>query len=117
MIASLIPFLLHQEPPKSQALSQISTSGPRPQSNPIPDKFFNLMVLPRDVTKDRLVDVMKQFSVTLAVRCSFYYIVSEDLTEASFDSGEKVAKIKTWELIKIIVQMSRNNSGEMSPKY
>jgi len=43
--------------PEGQAPPPAAT---RPKNNPIPDQFVNLQVLPKDIKKRQLVDVMKQ---------------------------------------------------------
>jgi hypothetical protein len=110
-IASLTPFWLQQEPPKSTAPPQNPPAATRPKSNPIPDQFFNLRVLPKDITKGKLVDMMKQFAITFGVRCSYCHAVSDDLTEGSFDSDEKPTKVKARELIKTIQALKVEGAG------
>ncbi len=110
MIGSLIPFWLHQQQPSS-APPQNPPAVPRPQTNPIPDKFVNLQVLPKDITKKNLVNMMKQFSTTFVVRCSYCHSVSDDLTEGSFDSDEKPTKVKARELIKTILETNKDISS------
>jgi hypothetical protein len=83
---------------------QGASAGVRPQSNPIPDQFVNLKVLPKDISKPELVNLMKQFSVTFGVRCSFCHSVSDDLTQGRFDSDEKDTKVKARDLLRMIFQ-------------
>jgi hypothetical protein len=125
VIASLTPFWLHQEQAKppvqaNAAVGQVQNppaaqqnppAAARPKSNPVPDKFVNLMVLPKEITKGKLVDMMKQFAITFGVRCSYCHAVSDDLTEGSFDSDEKPTKVKARELIKKILEMKAEDSG------
>jgi len=84
----------------------------RPANNPIPDRFVNLSVLPKDITKAQLVNVMKQFSVTFNVRCSYCHTVSDDLTQGSFDSDAKDTKGKARELLKSIYQVKSPGLGK-----
>ena len=79
-----------------------SPASPRSRDNPIPDQFINLQVLPKDISKQHLVGMMKQFCITFAVRCSFCHSVSDDLTRGSFDSDAKETKQKARELLKLI---------------
>ena len=79
----------------------------RPAANPIPDRFVNLQVLPKDISKDQLVTIMKQLSVTFEVRCSHCHTVSDDLKDGSFDSDEKEVKRRTRELLKLIYDSKR----------
>jgi hypothetical protein len=111
MIASLTPFWLHQEQPRPAAPAQNPATAPRPKTNPIPDTFVNLKVLPNDITKPKLVGMMRQFCITFSVRCSYCHTVSDDLTEGSFDSDEKDTKVKARELIKAILEMNSHSPG------
>lgn len=80
-------------------------SGAKTAARPrIPDQFTNLQVLPKDITKPRLMSVMKRFSVTFGVRCSYCHAVSDDLTEGRFDSDDKEPKLKARELLKAIYE-------------
>ncbi len=111
LFASLTPFWMHQDPPKSAAPAQNAPAPPRPKTNPIPDTFLNLRVLPKNIAKPKLVDVMKQISITFGVRCNYCHTVSDDLTEGSFDSDDKETKRKARELIKTILEMKSGGSG------
>jgi hypothetical protein len=70
----------------------------------IPDTFTNLKVLPTTITKPELVGVMKQFAVTMKVRCSYCHAVSDDLSEGSFASDEKPTKEEARKLMRLIHQ-------------
>ncbi len=62
----------------------------------IPDTFTNLKVLPKDITKEKLVDIMKSFTSGLGVRCNYCH-VGEDgqpLSTFDFQSDTKTAKLK-----------------------
>ncbi len=90
---------------KSTTPSSPPSGATRPSSNPIPDKFVNLQVLPKDIGKPQLIAVMKQFAVTFSVRCSYCHTVSDDLTRGSFESDEKEPKGKARELLKLIYNL------------
>src|SRR5215470_15714606 len=89
-------FLLLMQETAAAPNQNAPTSPPqtRPKDNPIPSTFVNLQVLPKDISKHDLVDLMKQFCITFSVRCSYCHQVSDDLTEGSFDSDEKPTKQK-----------------------
>ena len=84
-----------------------SDNQPRPKDNPIPNTFVNLQVLPKDISKRDLVGMMKQFSITFGVRCSYCHEVSDDLTEGRFDSDAKPPKEKARELIKTLLSIGK----------
>ena len=70
----------------------------------IPDTFTNLTVLPAAITKPELMGIMKQFSTTFKVRCSYCHAVSDDLSEGSFASDEKPTKEEARKLMRLIHQ-------------
>ena len=70
----------------------------------IPDTFTNLTVLPATITKPDLMAIMKQFSTTFKVRCSYCHAVSDDLSEGSFASDEKPTKEEARKLMRLIHQ-------------
>jgi hypothetical protein len=111
LIASLTPFWMHQQQSQSQTPPQNASQSPRPKTNPIPDTFVNLKVLPKDITKPKLVGMMRDFCITFSVRCNYCHAVTDDLTEGSFDSDEKDTKVKARELIKSILDASPHSSG------
>jgi hypothetical protein len=77
----------------------------------IPDHFTNLTVLPATITKPELMGIMKQFAVTMKVRCSNCHAVSDDLSEGNFASDEKPAKDEARKLMRLI-----HNATLASPK-
>lgn len=83
--------------------AQAAPTAPAKSSN-IPDHFTNLMVLPATISKPELVGVMKQFAVTMKVRCSYCHAVSDDLSEGSFASDEKPTKEEARKLMRLIHQ-------------
>jgi hypothetical protein len=101
-VAALAVFvcfpLVAQEPADS---SQAPPAVPAKRPN-IPDHFSNLTVLPKTITKPELVGIMKQFTVTMKVRCSYCHTVSDDLSEGSFASDEKPTKEEARKLMRLI---------------
>jgi|ERR1700722_839658 hypothetical protein len=80
------------------------TPPPAPKRPNIPDHFTNLTVLPATISKTELMGVMKQFAVTMKVRCSYCHAVSDDLSEGSFASDEKPTKEEARKLMRLIHQ-------------
>ena len=60
----------------------------------IPDTFTNLKVLPKDISKGELVEVMRGFSGALGVRCTHCHVGSKtgDLREMHFSADDKKEK-------------------------
>ncbi len=77
----------------------------------IPDKFTNLQVLPKDISKDKLLDVMKSFTSGLGVRCIFCHEGEEGkpLSEFDFASDVKTAKQKA--------RIMMNMTHDINTKY
>jgi tetratricopeptide (TPR) repeat protein len=77
----------------------------------IPDKFTNLQVLPKDISKDKLLDVMKSFTSGLGVRCVFCHEGEEGqpLSEFNFSSDIKTAKQKA--------RIMMNMTHDINTKY
>lgn len=79
----------------------------RPMQNPIPDTFTNLQVLPKDIAKADLVQIMKGFCVTFEKRCSYCHVATDDLSQADFASDEKETKKKARELLHFILEAQK----------
>jgi mono/diheme cytochrome c family protein len=76
---------------------------PAPAKRPnIPTHFTNLSVLPDTISQADLVAVMKQFAITMKVRCSNCHAVADDLSEGDFASDEKPAKVEARKLMRLI---------------
>ncbi|MCI0444199.1 c-type cytochrome [bacterium] len=59
----------------------------------IPDKFENLQVLPKDISKKELVTIMKSFTSGLGKRCEFCHLgKGPDLSTFNFSSDDKAEK-------------------------
>ena len=81
----------------------------------IPDTFTNLKVLPKDITKEKLVDIMKSFTSSLGVRCNFCH-VGEDgqpLRTFDFQSDTKTAKLKA----RTMMEMTHNINSDYLSRF
>lgn len=88
--------------------AQQSPQGQKPpMRNPIPDTFTNLQVLPKDIAKADLVQIMKGFCITFEKRCSYCHVATDDLSEADFASDEKETKKKARELLHFILEAQK----------
>jgi hypothetical protein len=88
--------------------AQAAPAAPAKRSN-IPDHFTNLTVLPATIAKPELLGVMKQFAVTMKVRCSYCHAVSDDL-EGNFASDEKPTKEEARKLMRLIHEATMNSA-------
>jgi tetratricopeptide (TPR) repeat protein len=65
-----------------------------PAGAQVPDEFTNLKVLPKDIGKQELLDIMKGFTAALGVRCSACHVqeVPGDFSTFDWASDEKDEK-------------------------
>jgi hypothetical protein len=77
--------------------------APPPQRPNIPDKYTNLQVLPKTISKPELVGIMKQFCITFKVRCSYCHVATDDLSEANFAADDKSTKADARDLLRKIL--------------
>jgi hypothetical protein len=89
LICGCVIFLVAQTP-----------QGPPPQRPSIPDKFTNLQVLPKTISKPELVGIMKQFCITFKVRCSYCHVANDDLSDANFAADDKPTKADARDLLR-----------------
>lgn len=62
-------------PPPTPGATQPQPQGAR--RNPIPEKFTNLQVLPKDITRQELVQTMRGFAMATGTRCNFCHVSSD----------------------------------------
>ncbi|MFQ5708472.1 MAG: c-type cytochrome [bacterium] len=69
----------------------------------IPDKFTNLKVLPKDISKSELLENMKSFARGLGVRCQYCHVGEEGKPLSTFDfaSDKKPEKAAARVMIKM----------------
>lgn len=73
----------------------------------IPQTFENLQVLPKDIPRAELIQVMRGFASDLGVRCQYCHVVppganANTLQGMDFKSDDKVEKKKAREMIKMV---------------
>ena len=107
VLASQAPV---QGPPVQQASPQAPSQGAPPR-NPIPDTFTNLQVLPKDIAKPQLVNIMKSFAITFEKRCSYCHVATDDLSQADFASDEKATKKQARQLLQLVRDLQRTESA------
>jgi len=79
----------------------------------IPDKFQNLQVLPKDISKRELINKMKNATRGLGVRCEFCHVgEGNDLSKFDFPSDDKQHKVKA----RIMFKMVKYINEEVMPK-
>lgn len=90
-----------------------------PRKSPIPDTFTNLQVLPKDITKQQLVQTMRGFAMQTGSRCNFCHVSSDpsdtdgkDLSKFDFASDAKEHK----KIARVMMQMVRSINQEFLPR-
>jgi predicted Zn-dependent protease len=80
----------------------------------IPDEYTNLKVLPKDISREKLIEVMKNFTYSLGVRCNFCHVGEEGkpLTTYNFSSDQKVEK----QTARAMMQMVQAINADYLPK-
>ena len=88
--------------------------GSRPVSAQLPDKFTNLKVLAKDISKDELISVMRGFSQSLGVRCEHCHVDDDTSTpkRVDFASDEKKEK----KIARVMMKMASEINGSLLPK-
>lgn len=79
----------------------------RPLAAQIPEKFENLQVLPKDIARAELTQVMRAFSMGLGVRCQYCHVVKaggnpNSLESLDFKADDKVEKKKARVMMKLV---------------
>jgi hypothetical protein len=79
----------------------------------LPDKFTNLQVLPKDISKEDLVNTMRLFSRSLGVRCDHCHEVSEE--HQDWASDKKDAKNAARNMMKMVQEINANFMPKFEP--
>lgn len=81
-----------------------------PAAAQIPDQFTNLQVLPKDIKKEKLIEVMRDFAGGLGVRCTYCHVGEGGPTLANMEfASDEMEKKKT---ARLMLQMVRAINGD-----
>jgi hypothetical protein len=111
----MIPLLPRRGWMTAIALLLLGTGLPvSPLHAQLPDKFTNLKVLPKDVSKGDLTTMMREFSSALGVRCGFCHARKDPSPQSEFDwaSDSKPEK----ETGRVMMRMTRLINTDEIPK-
>lgn len=97
------------KPSWTMLLTLIAGLAPAVQAQ-IPDSFVNLKVLPKDITRPQLVQVMRGFTSALGVRCQFCHLGEEGASLSTFDfkSDEKPTKRTARVMMQMVHDINQN---------
>lgn len=73
-----------------------------PAAAQTPDEFTNLQVLPKDISKRELIDMMRGFAGALGVRCSYCHVGPDDLVGMDFASDERATKQNARRMMRMV---------------
>lgn len=82
----------------------------------VPDKYKNLKVLPKDISKGELIGIMKGFTNALGVRCFYCHVGKNerDLSTYDFASDEKTHKLKTRIMMNMVASINKDHLSKLS---
>ena len=80
----------------------------------IPDKFTNLKVLPKDISKQELTQIMRNFSFALGARCEHCHL-EKKAPEKGFDfaTDDKEAKKTARVMLQMVEDVNREYVGKI----
>lgn len=107
MIRSVVR-LLRPAPLGMLALSMLVVLPATRLAAQIPDEYTNLKVLPEDITRGRLMGVMRGFTFALGVRCSTCHVGEEGrpLDTYDFASDDKAIKLRARQMLKMVTAIN-----------
>ena len=75
-----------------------------PANAQIPDAFTNLQVLPEDISRNSLVQIMRGFSFTLGVRCQYCHVGGDGISfeGVAFDKDDDEDKCKARFMMRMV---------------
>lgn len=89
--------------------------APAPAAAQIPERFENLRVLPKDIPRDTLLQIMRGFATSLGVRCQYCHVQRQgaDGREVTdFKSDDKAPKDKA----RFMMRMTRDLNTQVLPR-
>ncbi|MGP8216115.1 MAG: c-type cytochrome [Bacteroidia bacterium] len=80
------------------------------KTNPPEGGFKNLKILPKDISEKQLHAIMREYSISLGVRCGFCHIRTSDSTKKEYDfaSDAKDDKKIAREMMKMTAYLNAN---------
>lgn len=80
------------------------------QQNPIPEKYTNLQVLPKDIPRAELVPIMRSFALGLGVRCEHCHVgEGNDLSKFDFAADTKAPKAVARQMMRMLDRIQRED--------
>jgi hypothetical protein len=75
----------------------------------IPERFTNLKVLPQNISRDSLVQIMRGISLSLNVRCQYCHVGGDGVSFAgvTFDKDDDPDKLKARFMLRMVDSLNR----------
>jgi len=80
----------------------------------IPDKFTNLQVLPKLISKEKLVGTMRSFTGALGVNCGFCHAEDKTTNKLDFASDDKPEKEEARIMLKMVMGINKDYLSQLS---
>ncbi len=80
----------------------------------IPDKFTNLQVLPKLISKEKLLGTMRSFTEALGVNCGFCHADQEGTDKLDFPSDKKEEKEEARIMLKMVMGINQDYLSQLS---
>ena len=94
----------------------LAIAGATQAQNPIPEKFTNLQVLPKTITRAELVPIMRNFALNLGVRCEHCHVgEGNDLSKFNFSADTKPAKAVARRMLRMTTALNDALKGIGEP--
>jgi tetratricopeptide (TPR) repeat protein len=86
----------------------LALTSSAPTAAQIPDKYENLQVLPKDINRQALVQRMREFSLSLDVRCQHCHTGGDGISfdGVDFKSDDKPAKKKARQMMRMVEEIN-----------
>ncbi|HUF47739.1 MAG TPA: c-type cytochrome [Vicinamibacterales bacterium] len=82
----------------------------------IPTRFTNLTVLPKDITQQQLVGLMRGFALNLGVRCEHCHVgEGNDLSRFDFASDARPAKATARQMLGLVSAINGSLAQSLGP--
>jgi hypothetical protein len=86
----------------------LSLTSSAPTAAQIPEKFENLQVLPKDIARPALIQRMREFSLSLDIRCQYCHTGGDGISfdGVDFKSDDKPAKKKARQMMRMVDEIN-----------
>lgn len=93
----------------------LALAAPGGASSQIPERFTNLQVLDRDISRDSLIQIMRGFAFSLGVRCEHCHVTRAggSFEGADFAADDKLPKRRARFMLRMVEQLNGTILAEL----